>query len=498
MNTARLLFLSVVVWHAAGRAGEGEKAATGVVTTRADAAGVLLKGWFEEGSAAGHSGDFYDNRDGGHSRLDLSRYPQLTALSYTDAQIQAKANHGPAREIRPETVIGNASLSGPAVGGASIPRLLYSTREGMAFLNGQYRGNQIYIYPEHQDHDPAGEGSSGHGDLFSVNTPALIISQGSSGSDQPFLDALAMTLASFRPEVKELLRSQKLLGPVTQQILRSSLRTVVRREDYLTVAAHPSAFSAEWLDEEKMMRAARALTPDTFPPVFHLEVVREQAPPRAGIDYFEAPGQEREALADRGMAIARVFRGMARDREITIRATGFRNTPGRPLQIHWRLLRGDPALVSIERSDSAPEATIRVTWDAKGFDVPGPSGMTSRRVEIGVFADDGVNYSPPCFVTFYCLPNERREYDGEGRIVRTDYRFEGAFVDVTLTSDKRWIDHYRYDPATGDLSGWRREEEGREPVEFDVSGRRIGPEGTVGIRYEVDVPTRRLLQIVRD
>ena len=230
------------------------------LTTRTDPAGVLLKGWFEAGAAAGHAGDYYDNRDGGHSPLELARYPQLRPLLYLESQREQKKDYGPPSEIRPETVIGNASLASSAVGGASIPRLLSSTREGMAFLAGQYLANQLYIYPEHQDHDPTGEGLSGYGDLYATNTPYLLISQGSSGSDQTLLNAVAMTLASFPPAVKEELRRQKLLMPVVQQILRSSLKSVKGREDYLTAVAHPSVFAAEAIDEEKMMRTAQAMT----------------------------------------------------------------------------------------------------------------------------------------------------------------------------------------------------------------------------------------------
>ncbi len=468
-------------------------------TTRTDPQGRLLNEWFAAGTAAGHRGDYYDNRDGGHSALDLSRYPQLRPLPYTEGQREAKKNHGPAQEIRPETVIGNASLSGPALGGASIPRLVASSREGLAFLARQYLANQIYVYPEHQDHDPAGQGASGHGDLYAVNSPYVVISQGSSGSDLPFLDAIAMTMACFTPEVKERLRRQKGLMPVVQQILRSSLKTVGQREDYLTALAHPSAFAAAWLDEERMMRAARAMTPQTLPPVFHLELVRESDPPRPGIDFFEAPGRESESLADRGMAIPRIFRGMARDREITVRAAGFHNPSGRPLQLHWRLLRGDPALVTIERSETEPEANIRVRWHEGGFEPPGgPPGLRSRRVEVGVFADDGEGYSPPCFVSFYFLPNERRAYDEAGRILEADYHFEGAFVDVTLTSEKPWRDLYHYDKTSGELLGWRREESGRDPVEFDAAGRRIDPGGPRRIRYENSPGSARLVPVERD
>lgn len=463
------------------------------VTTRTDAAGGLLQEWFKAGTAAGNAGDYYDNRDGGHSPLDLTRYPQLRPILYLESQREQKKDYGPAAEIRPETVIGNASLSGSAVGGASIPRLFYSTREGMAFLAGQYLANQLYVYPEHQDHDPAGVGLSGYGDLYTTNTPYLLISQGSSGSDQALLNAVAMTFASFLPAVKEELRRQKLLMPVVQQILRSSLKTVKEREDYLTAVAHPAVFAAEAIDEEKMMRTAQAMTLKTLPPIFHLELVRESPVPRPGIDFFEGPGHESESLADQGMVIARVFRGTAREREITVRVARVQEWAGRPLQIHWRVLRGDAEAVTITRSETAPEATIRAKWTDPGWPVPGSPGLRSRRVEIGVFADNGETYSPPCFVTFYFLPNEQRRYDQQDRIRSVDYGYAGAFTDVTLTSTKPWRDLYHYDKNSGTLTGWTREEKEKPPVEFDAEGRLLQDGTPLPVRYEVDPATQRLV-----
>lgn len=485
-------FLMVVMLGALPLAAQEAKP---VATTRTDAAGALLNEWFAAGTAAGHAGDYYDNRDAGHSPLDPAAFPLLRPLPYLDSQREQKKDYGPPGEIRPETVIGNASLSGSAVGGASIPRILTSTRDGLAFLRTQYLANQLYVFPEHQDHDPAGEGLSGYGDLYAVNSPYLLISQGSSGTDQPLLRAVAMTLASFRPDVKESLRRQKLLMPVVQQILRSSLKTVKTREDYLTAVAHPSVFDGGLLDEEKMMRTAQAMAMQTLPPLFHLELVRESPAPRPGMDFFESSGRDSESLADQGMVIARVFRGMGREREITVRVARVQEWAGRPLQIHWRVLRGDESSVTVTRSETAPEATIRVRWNQPGWDVPGSPGLRSRRIEIGVFADDGERYSPPCFITFYFLPNEVRRYDEQDRIAETDYRFRGAFTDITLTSTKPWRDLYHYDKSTGALTGWTREVEGKPPVDFDAEGRLLEGGKSRPVRYEVDPATHYLRQV---
>src|SRR5215470_7335669 len=53
------------------------------ITTARGEVGDLLRGWWKEGTAAGNVGDFYDNRDGKHSDLDTSPYPQLQRFKYT-------------------------------------------------------------------------------------------------------------------------------------------------------------------------------------------------------------------------------------------------------------------------------------------------------------------------------------------------------------------------------------------------------------------------------
>ena len=477
------------------------------VTTRTDPAGLLLQEWFSAGRAAGHTGDYYDNRDKGHSALDLSRYPQLKPLPYSESEKAAGADYGMPQKVRPGIVLGNASLSGQAVNGASIPRLFYSTKEGLFFLTNQYLGNQLYIYPEHQDHDPRAIDGTGYGDLYPTNSPYLIISQGSSGPDQPFLNAIAMTMASFTPEVKSALRERKLLFPVIQQILRTSRNTLTKPEDYLTGPAHPSAFDAASLDEEEMMRLANTLTLETLPPVFHLEVTAESPAPRRGIDFFEGPGRDSESLSDRGMVIARVFRGMARERRLSVRVAGVEagtdagtgENGEKPPVFLWRLLRGDPALVTIAPSESSFDAEITVEYHGKDRPVPGEPALTSRRVEIGVFARTKSGYSPPAFITFYFLPNEKRRYDARTEnILEVDYAFPDAFVDVTLTSAKPWRDVYLYDEKTGLLTGWRREEAGKPPVEFDTLGRKRGSTGASSVLYQNDTATNVLQQLTSE
>ena len=136
----------------------------------------LLRSLHGRGVAAGNWGDLYDNRDDGHSRLSASAFPQISHIAYAPAaERYSHALPGPLRFNRP--TIGNASL---AITGGPLPRSLARramTAGNFGVFARDVLSNRLYVYPEHQDHDPE------TGDRFPANTATMLISQGSSGSD---------------------------------------------------------------------------------------------------------------------------------------------------------------------------------------------------------------------------------------------------------------------------------------------------------------------------
>ena len=55
--------------------------------------GNLLRLW-SNAHTAGNLGDFYDNRDSGHSDLNCGLFPQLTRIKYASEAIQTHAHYG--------------------------------------------------------------------------------------------------------------------------------------------------------------------------------------------------------------------------------------------------------------------------------------------------------------------------------------------------------------------------------------------------------------------
>lgn len=467
--------------------------------------GDKIMKWNVEGTAAGNVGDIYDNHDRGHSALDLTRYPQLSHIVFGEQTKQRSLDNGPQRlflflnaqvkndaakkaeasaandkaavptanlQVGRTIVIGNSSTA--ATGSPfwrSMPRLILTSGGGPEVLAQHYTHNHLYVYPEHKDHDAGHDEATGWGDVFFANTPYFLISQGSSGSDQPFLDALAATLSAFHPDTKKILRERGLVTPTLQRIFRRCYRPVLSDKEYLTGIAHPTVFEGEQIDIDAMVEMAHAMKPEDIPPVAVMKVVNEtQTDPTR--DYFDA--QPSESPLTTSFAIGRVCNATTYWREMTISTADSLDANGRPLTFRWVVLRGDPELIQLEDVAGVPSAKrLRVGYHTRR-PIRDGSTIESSRVDIAVFAHNGVNYSAPSFVSFLFPENETRVYDDKKRIISVDYRSSiGNYVDPALIAERLWKDAYHYD-ATGKLSGWTRTR-GRKQEEFNAAGELLVP-----------------------
>jgi len=389
-----------------------------------------LRKWYEAGTAAGNVGDYYDNRDRGHSQLRMAPYPQLQQIEYTEAESATRKDWGAATRVRPEVVFGNSSTSAQVLTGGSNIRQLYSSPRGLAILHQQYTGSNLYIYPEHRDHDPGDYGpgvygGEGYGDLLPTNTPYLIATQGSSGSDQPFMKALPYVLAALRPAVKKTLVEKNALMPTVQMILRRSAKNVASDEEYLAGPAHPAVFEGKNVDVAAAIKLAHSITAQTLPPVVQLKVTSESPALKPGIDYFDPAT---ETLANLPELIARVWRGRQFERQLKVSAGGSFDLNDHKLTYQWVLLRGDPQRVSIKPSATGDSATIVVKYHGREPISP-ESALKSNRVEIGVFVSNGKFYSAPAFITFISLNNEARTYSN-GQLTEIGYGASKAVLSV--------------------------------------------------------------------
>jgi hypothetical protein len=312
-----------------------------------------------------------------------------------------------------------------------------------------------------------------------------LVSQGSSGSDQPFLRALVFTLAALRPEVKQFLVENRALSPTLQMIFRASSRRLMNPDDYLTGAAHPPVFSQDVIDQEKMIRLAHDMNRETVPPLVALRLVEENEAPVLGRDLFDPLAAER--LFDTPHVIARIFRGTAQRRRLVVSAEDSRDLNGLPLEYRWVVLCGDAGKIDIKPlTDNSSRVELSVAWHDRRPVEPG-SPLETNRVDIGCFVGNGTNWSCPAFITFYCPDNEQRVYDADGRLQSITYN--GNYADPLIVLGKDWRDEYHYD-ANG-LAGWTRVR-GEARQDFTATGERIlspaadgEPAKTCPVRYDV-------------
>lgn len=431
--------------------------------------GDMLRNWYGEGTASGNFGDFYDNHDGDHSNMDFRGFPQITRIEYAEPLRKRALHNGLQRRfVFSGITIGNSSTA--ITGGInwrSQPRLAMTQPYGANILSLHYLRNHLYFYPEHKDHDPGHNGKGGgHGDVFAANVPYLVISQGSSGSDRPFLNAFAAMLAALRPETKSVLARTALLMPTLQQIFRRSNGNLQSAEDYFTGKAHPTVFDASNLIPATMVRRAHDLLPESLPPLGQFRVVREDMPV-SGRDFFDYRPDQR--LFDTPCAVARVYKSSAGSLRFTLDAGSSRDLSGKPLVYRWEILRGDPKGIAIEKKDdNGSLVEVTIAWHPRRPIQPG-SPMESNRADIGLFVGNGDHWSAPAFFSIYFPDNQERIYDDEGRILSIDYGLDN-YVDPLIESRRDWRDEYRYD-AKRNCIGWTRFHKGdKKGREFTRNG----------------------------
>ena len=427
------------------------------IAVGSDEVSKLLRKWKQEGTAGGHVGVLYDNRDRDHSNLNWKAFPQLTRIEYSKAAKQHNLDNGSQRFIFYNGIVfGNSSTA--LVGNSlwrSQPRLMYTDSQAAGALAAQYFGNHIYMYPEHRDYDPGTNGKSGFGDVFPANTPYVIISQGSSGTDRVFMNAVAATLAAFRPETRRLLSRKSSLMPCVQMIFRTCNSQVKTDEDYLSGIAHPPVFRGGQVNKLKMARMAHEMLPELLPPVAAVEVVSEDSF-EVGRDYFEVG--PRESLFTTPAAVARLCRAVSQSRRMTVSAKKSLDLNELKLTWHWVVLQGDPSRVRIEPQDDEQAVVTISLQHHQRQPIRSGSAMQSSRVDIGAFVHNGTYYSAPAIISFYWPENEVRQYSEDGRILSVDYKTKdagGLYTDPALVTGRNWRDEYLYDDENR-LVGWER------------------------------------------
>jgi hypothetical protein len=426
-----------------------EKAATAYSGLEAE----TIRAWQKQGTAAGCDGLIYANRDNNTQPIDISRFPGLMRLGYSQEMTDRRLQIGLPNTLfvdekgsRLIPVIGHSSmgyLNSPYW--RSQPRALCGDPRQLALQAVFLLGNQLFFYPAYSDYDLVA------GDLFPANTPYCFAVAGSNNAEQPFMEAALAALAALHPITRAELTRTGLLMPTLQMLFRASQRTVKNREDYLSGIAHPPAFRAANLDTDRLVKMAHALTTNDLPPIVVLHVRREtqMIPDRDFFDFVRT-----ENMFDSPVSVARIFRGTPRTRTLEIE-TRCKRADAR---LHWVVLQGDATKVRFSPcSTNSNLMTLTVSYH-EPFTTPIGNGKSIKtsRVDIGVIAETAAGFSLPSTISFTFLGNEQRLYSADGKILSMDYtrRLDG-YIDPLLSYTRNWKDCYQYD-AHGNMTGWKR------------------------------------------
>ena len=393
-----------------------------------DMAGALRR-LSATGRAQGLAGVLYDNRDSGHSVFSRTRFPQLSRTAYDATFVAQGLHHGVAgRVMFPMPVVGNSSTAltaGPLA--RSLGRLALADQASAMRSYRLFAANHLYVYPEHKDYDPE------TGDRLLAPAPYFLLSQGSSYSDKPLIEAALAIIAALPPEARAEAEASGRLPATVVAVLRRTLSGVNSAAHYLSPVAHPPVLDSRRLRPTAAVTYAGSLAPDTLPPLVTLAVERDFAA-RPGVDYLAR--NLSEVIFTTPMAVARAWRAFDHDRRVTLRADVAHPAGARDVRFHWVLLQGDPDRVRIRpREDGGPAADIDLAWHDR-FPVRPGQPMTTPRVDIAVIADAGGAMSAPAIFSVLFPVHQARSYGvtPDGRRVLDTLRY------VRPTSSKAYAD----------------------------------------------------------
>ena len=415
-------------------------------------------------AAGSNAGDFYENGDLGHARLNIAPWPGVVNIpSYVNGYNNKIRG-------RDSVILGNASVL-TSSDWYSITKSYYGQYSvpltGWQVGYGQYRSNSCFFHPAVGDCD-------NQNDYFFFMAPWFLTSVGRSGSELDEMEKWFDVLNAFKPDVKAALKQQGTVMSVIQMISRRT--RVASDAQYLTGAAHPSAFDNAG-NRSAMSSMASAITMASLPPFGAMRVVEEtydsgmMAARHFGISanerYFTMP-----------VSVARLFLGPEASKRIVLDADSSFDINNRDLTYHWRLLRGNSSQVTITplNADSS-RVEVTVKYHPKAT-IHGASAQ-SNLVVVGLFVHNGSYYSAPAFFTSYTMDNEVRNYDAStGRLKKISFNTNTTYW--PFGGPRLWgADSMLYD-QNGALSGWRRTK-ADSTWDFDAQGRLVltrKPDGT--------------------
>ena len=303
-------------------------------------------------------------------------------------------------------------------------------------------------------------------DILPANLPFRLIA-GPAARDLRMAEAAVETVTTPMPaHVRQYFSKCGILAPTVQWLLRRCKPGVTNETDYLSPSTHPLVWRAQDFDLDALAQTAGMMTSNSIPMIVKLSPLYEEykvSPIRRAEPLVDYPDPRPEVWCETPYGQAIALRALENKRKFRFVAASW---PVRDRNVNYKWVPLSPGRASVSRIQGqvalSPEngyAEIVLNWSA-----------VRGRVDFAVFARYGDGpYGPPSMISFFVVPNEVRQYDRQGRIVKIAYR-KAEVPMPCLYQDKPWADVYEFDDQ-GRIFGFLRTRAGGGKEErFSATG----------------------------
>jgi len=313
---------------------------------------------------------------------------------------------------------------------------------------------------------------------------------GSAPADRAAAEAALTTVVTSMPRnIRAYFIRHRLMAPLQQWLVRRCKPGITNEALYVSAAAHPNVWRAADFDLARLAAAAQSLTSNCVPIMANIYSYYDEYKPspitRAQplVDY---PDPRTESTYETPFGTAVVLRAPEGKRKFRFLALGW---PFRDGKVNFKWMVKPQWGVSVR--------AIQERWQQcspeRGYGELTLDWGGAVRRDVFVFARYGEGaWGPPSVISFYRIPNERRQYDNGGRIQSIEY-LPAQDVIPQLYQNKQWKDVYGKD-SLGQVFCFLRTRAGQANEDrFSLDGERVLetyagdlPKVTAKVRYFTD------------
>lgn len=341
---------------------------------------------------------WYENRDGLHS--NNSAFQNRVQNSW-DVESSTRGINLGLEQYAGGLVVANASLYSDSFGALSRQLENASMKPFWELMRMNWQRGYFFLCPEHVDYDAI--------DKFQHNHPYAIVSQGSSGSDQPVIDRLFWILSKINADVLRSLIASDRAGDVINALFRRSLG------DHLNDKTHRPVVSIGELDQGVQVS---------------IDAVNSgKLPPKVSIAVAFADGLISYPTLPEYVGFNRPL-----DREVVL---DVRVQCDKQAEINVITSQGKATVMTLMPNTYRIIVPVQETQSIEAMD---GHRVNTNRVDVHFVAFDGVHYSSPATISFYAPPSEIVMPKKNAICVAADNEFVLRVNGKELSRGDNWMD----------------------------------------------------------